>query len=127
MRWRTSETRAALHLPTALVGVLSLALLPHVVSAQTAELALMSLSLDIFSPKFAQDSPTGLRSPGEHGVTRVWSAVGMFPTARPQVCFAMPISPPPPSTGPCGMSAEELLVPSSTAPKPAKPEPNRII
>jgi len=54
MRWRTSETLAALHLPTALVGVLSLALLPHVVSAQIVELALISASLNIFSPQFAQ-------------------------------------------------------------------------
>lgn len=113
MRRRTTESRATPpRLIAALAGVLALALLPHAASAQLVDYAAMtSASLAAFAPRFAQDSPTGLRSPGEHGVTRVWSAAGVIPTPPPKACFAMPIPPRPLSTGACGMSAEQLLAP----------------
>jgi tetratricopeptide repeat protein len=117
MRRRASKPRTMIRrLITILAGVLVLAPLPHAASAQVVvEFAAAAASLNIFAPRFAQDSPTGLRSPGEHGVTRVWAASGMVSTPRPQACFAIPVSPPPRSTGACGMSAKQLLAPPPPA------------
>src|SRR3954453_11536780 len=110
MQKRTSEPRTMTrHLIAALAGVLALTTLPHTALAQVEELVGVAASLATFASRFAKDSPTGLRSPGEHGVTRVWPAAGMIPTPRPQACFAIPISPPPRSIGACGMSAQQLL------------------
>jgi hypothetical protein len=73
-----------------LAGILALAPLPHAASAQAMveDLASTLATLAAFALRFAQDSPTGLRSPGQHGVTRVWSAAGVIATPRPQACFA---------------------------------------
>src|ERR1700761_4393387 len=99
---------------TTLVGILVLVAHPWAAAAQgVAELAVAAAGLNSFAPRFAQDSPTGLRSPGEHSFTRVWSATGVTATPRPRACFAMPIPEPLPSTGACGKSAAELLVPPS--------------
>src|ERR1700760_4865778 len=95
------------------LAVLAFLVLPAPAVAQSefiVQLALINLIAEQLIPQHARDSPTGLRSPGERGVTRVWSAFDE--RSRGSVkhqggsCFALPE--PPAILGVCGMTVDEL-------------------
>ena len=103
-------------------------LFPGLVRAQEmAEFALVAGTMtSAMAPRVAQDSPIALLSPGEHGMTRAWSATdmtGMSQSAR--ACFPIPLLlPKPPSSGACGLTAQQLLAqPDRPAPTPSAATP----
>jgi tetratricopeptide (TPR) repeat protein len=109
------------------LAVLGLLLLPGPATAQIVDYALLLTTLAPPSQP-AQDSPSGLRSPGERGVTRVWSAVEQRPSLgrkhSKEICLSLPSAPP--AGGVCSMTADELLAASRQAPKPPAGAPNSL-